>query len=300
MDGIVATTTWNSIDLIRPFLGHYRRLGFGRALVMDYASDDGTRDVLEADEWRDFVTIVPFPGLASLDSSNILLTIAKTDTNAQWCLFCDPDELLRLPDGTRLNDWLAVLPAAAESIVIPRFNMTGALSGARLEATERSHVEALRLRILRRCARVDPHDIDMAALEPPWIFTAILPKVMVRVATALVIGEGDHSARTENDSTWDASEGVRLLHYPIRTFSAFRQKVDLARRDFTANPHLRQAHGWQVRRWINLASAGRLLEEYYRQFIPDEDVGGLIADGTLCRDDSVTVVEPRSRAVDVD
>ncbi len=298
MHGIVATTTWNSIDLIRPFLGHYRRLGFGRVLVMDYDSDDGTRDLLEADEWRDFVTIVPFPGLASLDSSNILLSIAKTDRTAQWCLFCDPDELLRLPDDTRLDDLLSVLPAAAESVVIPRFNMTGPRSRARLEADERSHVEALTLRIIRRYARVGPHDIDMAELEPPWIFTAILPKVLVRVAAALAIGEGDHSARTENNSMWDASDGVRLLHYPVRTFSAFQQKVDLARLGFAANPHLSQAHGWQVRRWINLASAGRLLEEYYRQFIPDEDVGGLIADGTLCLDDSG--VEPRPRVVDVD
>ena len=91
---ILATTTWDSVGLIQPFLNHYRKLGFDRILVMDMGSADGTLEVLASADWRGFVELVPFPGLAGLDSSNLFLSVAKQRFGRGWCLFCDPDELL--------------------------------------------------------------------------------------------------------------------------------------------------------------------------------------------------------------
>ena len=58
---IIATTTGNCIDLVTAFLTHYQRLDIEHALVMDFDSTDGTRDVLTSDAWKPFVTLVPFP-----------------------------------------------------------------------------------------------------------------------------------------------------------------------------------------------------------------------------------------------
>ena len=87
----VVTTTWNSIDHVIPFLKHYRALGIDRMLVMDFASTDGTLDVLTAREWQGFVELAPFPGINGLDSSNLMLSIVKqrsqhdlADGDAQW------------------------------------------------------------------------------------------------------------------------------------------------------------------------------------------------------------------------
>jgi hypothetical protein len=278
----VATTTWNSLDLIGPFLEHYRALGFVRALVMDFDSTDGTRDVLTSAEWRGFVEVVPFPGIARLDSSNILLAISRSRQLSDWCLFCDPDELLVMPDMTLgVLDVEAV--AGARWVAVPRFNMTGPTSLTALGGWHGSHVDALTLRIDRRQPRMPEVERSLPSLDPPWIFSAIHGKVLVRPARTTAIGEGDHVASSPHDGT-PAPGGVYLLHYPFRTYDAFRDKVELARRGFAENPHLSQGYGWQVRRWVDLADAGTLHDEFVQQFIPETRLDTLIADGTIAHE----------------
>ncbi len=284
MPFVLATTTWNSLDLVAIFLDHYRRLGFDHVFVLDFDSSDGTREVLTSTEWHGFITLVPFPGLASLDSSNVLLSIARNACSAaDWCLFCDPDELLVTPSMSSGT----LLPAAADEWVsIPRYNMTGPSSYATLEAPL-AHVHALTLRVMRRCAR-SPEEIRQAALDPPWIFTAIMPKCLVRLGSTLRIGEGDHVAVTMNDRWSVAADGVHLSHYPMRRYQTFRDKVEMARLDFAENPHLSQQHGWQVRRWVQMSDEGTLHAEYLQQFIADDAVERLVADRTLVRDETVS------------
>jgi hypothetical protein len=284
----VGTTTWNSVGLARVFLAHYRRLGVDQVLVMDFDSTDGTRDVLTSAEWRGFVRVVPFPGLASLDSSNVLLSVASQAYRpTDWCLFCDPDELLVTPSMS-IQAALTGECSGAESISIPRFNMTAPVSVAEHSERGLAHTQALTLRIGRRKVRCIEQDIGRDVLDPPWIFTDISPKIFVRLGTAVAVGEGDHSAVTSKNTIAAAPDGVYLLHYPFRHYAPFRDKIEMARLDFAQNPHLSQAHGWQVRRWIRLADSGNLYNEYLQQFIPDEDVQRLLEDGTLILEESVS------------
>ncbi|MFL6180558.1 MAG: glycosyltransferase family 2 protein [Actinomycetes bacterium] len=93
----LVTTTWNSLDHLEIFLDHYRKLGV-RVLAMDFDSTDGTAEVLvlarvggsrragsaSRHRWSRFV--------------NEMLAIAQSSASADdWCLFCDPDELLVTP-----------------------------------------------------------------------------------------------------------------------------------------------------------------------------------------------------------
>lgn len=282
----VATTTWNSIDLVTVFLSHYRRIGFEHVFAMDFDSTDGTRDVLMSPEWRGFVTLVPFPGLALLDSSNILLSVAReTLASTDWCLFCDPDELLVTPS---MMSPVSIVTAdkRAESLSLLRFNMTAPSPLA--ERGELSqHVHGLTLRVARQCARSEA-DRGKSILDPPWIFSAIMPKVFVRLGTTLRIAEGDHGAITSDNRCSSPPFGTHLLHYPFRQYQAFRDKVEMARLGFAANPQLSEEHGWQVRRWVRLADSGTLFDEYLQQFVADKDVGRLVDDGTLVRDDTIS------------
>src|SRR5262245_32152348 len=91
---IVATTCWNAGHLIIDFLRHYETIGAEAILVMDFGSEDHTLDVLNSSEWSNLVVPIPFPGLAAIDSSKILLEFAKEKFPTHWCLFCDPDEFL--------------------------------------------------------------------------------------------------------------------------------------------------------------------------------------------------------------
>lgn len=280
---IIATTTWNSSDLIETFLRHYRKLGFDHILVMDFDSTDGTSEILRSDRHQGFVRMVPFPRLVELDSSRILLAQAKADFGPDTgCLFCDPDELLVLPIGASVSDLLG-LPAASAAI-LPRFNMTGLLSSAHNSPEELSPSGALNLRI-QKPARRDPlEDMRKDILSPPWIYTAIPGKVFARLGATLAIGDGDHTARVSDGPVVPAPAGACLLHFPFRTYQAFEEKITLAASDFASNPQLAETYGWQIRRWLRIAQSGKLHDEYLEQFVPDERVDQLLAEGTLVLD----------------
>jgi hypothetical protein len=299
VNAVVATTTWNSVDLVCTFLEHYRQLGVERVFVMDFDSTDGTRDVLLSEAWKPFVTLVPFPGIAGLDSSNVLLSVAKRSCGPDhWCLFCDPDELLVTPSMSITGCGLAeVVAGRVGSLSIPRFNVTAALSVAQSAPHRLSPADALNLRIDRRHDRLIEADVLKDVLEPPWIYTAIPGKVFVAVANSVAIGDGDHVAKTEGGVA-ETPGGVYLLHYPFRSFQQFAAKIEMATLDFAANRDLQPAYGWQLRRWIVLARDGKLYEEYLSQFIPDYDIERLLFDGTLAREWSVaTRHRPRCRDV---
>jgi glycosyl transferase family 2 len=284
MNAIIATTTCNCVDLITTFLMHYRRLGFRHLLVMDFDSVDGTREVLTSHEWQTFVTVAPFPGLANLDSSNVLLTIAtQAFAPDYWCLFCDPDELLVTPSMSVVDTGFLGSIGESDALTVPRFNVTAERSIARFDQERLTPVDALTLRIDRRQERsIEPH-LLASTLVPPWIFTAIPGKTFVAIETAINIGDGDHTARTLKQAV-SCPFGHYLLHYPFRSFKSFAAKIELAARDFAANPALPLSYGWQLRRWVELAKRGQLLQEYLDQFVPDENVARLLEDGTLARE----------------
>jgi len=287
MATIVATTTWNSIDHAEIFLAHYRKLGAGRVLVMDYDSTDGTAEMVGSCEWQDFVTSVPFPGLAGLDSSNEMLGIAAATGSDDWCLFCDPDELLVTP-SMRIDELAAAGEAAGTDwFSIPRFNVTAPRSHAKTAPERLTALDGLDLRIDRRVTRAGAAEIPKMELVPPWIYTAVLGKVFVRVGATYAIGEGDHSAKGKRNGGAEAPAGAYLLHYPFRRYETFAEKIARARLGFEKNPHLSEGHGWQLRRWIRMAQEGTLRAEYDAQFVDDEEVARRLADGTLCRDSNI-------------
>jgi len=250
--------------------------------VMDFNSVDGTRELLTSDEWSSFVVVEPFPGIAGLDSSDLLLASAKRSFSGDcWCLFCDPDEFLITPSMTIAD--LSAHVKRGDSSVLPRFNVTAERSIAQFDQDRLTAEDALTLRIDRQHQRkITPRTL-MEPLDPPWIFTAIPGKTLVSIGAAIAIGDGDHTATTTG-STVPAPDGVYLLHYPFRSFRSFATKIELAEGDFAANRDLPLTYGWQLRRWIELARRGQLFEEYLSQFVADEDVERLLLDGTLVRE----------------
>jgi len=282
---IIATTTWNSSDVIETFLQHYRKLGFDQILVMDFDSTDGTNEILRSDRYHGFVRTIPFPGFVERDSSRIFLEQAKNQFNPDTgCLFCDPDELLVLPGGMGISD---LITAAASAIILPRFNMTGRLSSIRNSDQQNFPLEILNLRIQKPSRRKSLEDMRKDVLVPPWIYTAIPGKVFARLGPTLSIGDGDHTAVVSDNRVIPACQGAYLMHFPFRSYKAFEEKMRLAASDFGSNPQLAETYGWQIRRWLRIAKSGTLYDEYLQQFVPDGQVDQLIEEGTLVLDNSV-------------
>jgi hypothetical protein len=278
------------MDVVSTFITHCQKLGFERLLVMDFQSRDGTLEILTDEQRRGFVDLVPFPGLAGLDSSNVLLSRARERyPPGAWCLFCDPDELLVLPGMSVKTAIPDALSPGAVACELPRFNVTAPHSIASVSEARLTPLDALTLRIERRHERQPDRDLNKDVLVPPWIFTAIGGKVLVHLAHAVEISDGDHHARTTGGRLSTCPPEMYLLHYPFRSFSEFCRKIEQARADFATNPQLPQSYGWHLRRWIEIADAGQLRREYLDQFIADDDVDALIHSGAIAVDRSVSL-----------
>jgi hypothetical protein len=280
---IVATTTWNTGAMVDDFVDHYRRLGATAVLLMDFGSVDGTRE--RAAAWGDFVEVFDLPSLAGKDSSNALLAEAKRRYPKEWwCLFCDPDEFLVTPQ-MRIDEASERSPADAAIIIVERRNVTGSRSMATAQAD--LSLYGLTLRIDGRHERTNEEMLDHESrLEPPWIYTAVPGKVLVRLGTADSIGDGDHVASTAGATVTVPPSDVYLLHYPFQGYREFAAKVELARRDFEANEYP-VGFGWQYRRWLRCREQHRLAREYLEQFVPDDRVPQLIAEGVITEDTTV-------------
>jgi len=278
---VVATTTWNTGATVDDFFDHYRRLGAAAVLLMDFGSIDGTRERIAA--WGDFAEVFDLPSLAGKDSSNALLAEAKRRYPEDWwCLFCDPDEFLVTP-RMQIDDVSATAPADAGTILVERRNVTGPRSIATAQA-DLSPLGGLTLRIDGRHGRTNEDMlVHERRLDPPWIYTAVFGKVLVRLGAADSIGDGDHVASTAAASVTAPPSDAYLLHYPFRGYREFAAKVELARRDFEVNQYP-VGFGWQYRRWLRCLDQHRLAREYLEQFVPDERVPQLIADGVLTED----------------
>jgi hypothetical protein len=301
----VATTTWNSADLIDGFLAHYERLGASVIFVTDLGSTDGTLEILDSPRWQGTVHRHLPESPLEADSLSDLLEVARSTLGDAWCLFCDPDEFLVTP-AMSLYD---TCTEDAACVIVPERNMTARRSAAEGTGEELSPFEALTLRIDRRHRRSRAEKLTQEPLAPPWIFTDHPGKVVVRLPRVLSISAGAHFADTAEGPprkilmARSSPTGCCLLHYPMRTYEAFRRKIDMAELHIgvyygEAGPPRKKGgvprHGWTYHRWIGCRDRGELHEEYLAQFVPDEQVADLLADGTLVEDTRVRDFQPQS------
>ena len=119
----------------------------------------------------------------------------------------------------------------------------------------------------------------------PFVFLEVGGHLAVRASAVHEFGMGMHAGTT----TWGRSgtSDLYILHYAIRGYEEFRQKVQNAEKWIRDNPHLPPGWGWHWRRWIHLAKNGRLREDYDQQFVSPERGRELIRDGTCVVDTTV-------------
>ena len=281
MELVVATSSWNTIALLEPFLRHVRRVGAVAAFVMDYGSTDGSAELIRSPEWRDFVHIVPFPGLDAPLTSDATMAMAKERHPDAFCLFCDPDEFI-CSGGESLQSVMEQERWNHHGVIqLPRTNMTG--DSADIPALQDGpFLDYLTLSIKRPHLRRTDEKVT-GDLKSPWIFTAIPNKVAVRLSDCIAMGYGDHHATTTSGKKLRSSLAW-LQHYPIRGWAEFEEKVRniaLHLEQDVDGPDLGPGHCWHWRRWAAQLESGELRAEYERQFVDGDCLREYLADGTL-------------------
>jgi hypothetical protein len=278
---VVATSSWNTITLLEPFLRHMRQVGAVAAYVMDYGSTDGSAELIRSPEWRDFVHIVPFPGLDAPLTSDATMAMAKEQHPDAFCLFCDPDEFVCFGDES-LQSVMEQERWGDHGVVhLARTNMTG--DTADIAALQHGpFLNYLTLSIKRPHVR-GTDEKWTGDLKSPWIFTAVPSKLLVRLSDCIAMGYGDHTATTTSGKKLRSSQAW-LQHYPIRGWAEFEEKVRniaLHLAQDVDGPDLGPGHCWHWRRWAAQLEAGELRAEYERQFVGGDRLREYLADGTL-------------------
>lgn len=265
---------YNVADLATEFCRYHLGLGADKIFVADYGSDDGTRERLEPLVREELVRIVPLPThhFANYDPSNAILGTIRQENAADWVSFLDPDEFLAGP--ANLKALLAEECAReVDAIQVPRYNLTGV--GPLAE--DAHYLEHLTLKIVATDARVaDPS----APLSSPWIFSRLPPKVMIRAQSSLTTTTGDHNVVGATQPLKENS-ALEILHLPLRGYAAFQEKIERGIGYFAKNPELHPNIGWHWRRWIELFQAGRLREEYERQFPESSAAAAFLREGRV-------------------
>lgn len=280
---VVLSTTWNAEDIIAKFLRHYLKLGASGIIVTDYGSTDSTLEILRSVEWKSFVRVLQLEQLKGQDTSNDMLRIAKWEGRSRWALFCDPDEFLITPN-MKLDDLVSEAEQNnTEALLIKRFNMTALKSKSQAVAQGEDLFDVFSIRISRQYSRSPAERSGAVPLSCPWIFSEIGPKTFCNLSATTAVPPGNHYAVTVHNRSASASSEIQLLHFPFRTFEQFGNKLKLAVQDFAVNDYPGD-NSWQYKLWFQCVKNDSVREEYTDQFVNDDSLPRLIADGSVCEE----------------
>lgn len=268
-------------DILEDYIRWHLDLGIDFILALAHDSSDNTPEVLDyfARQGKLKWFPMPFQNYATYRPADAQAQMARDEYGADWIIMTDVDEFL-CPVGDSLR---AILKRAetenVTSLSVPCFNMTGPLSAGK-RATEN-----LTLRIDRpSTTTVEQRVFDN--LPEHYIFIQHPPKTIVRAASFAEYGPGTHEVKTAGGRSIETSE-FRILHYPIRGFDKFEQKVKNVKTFFENNDHYEDWWGWHWRRWMRFNEAGRLREEYENQFVSAARAEELISQGTCSIDRTI-------------
>jgi hypothetical protein len=278
---ILITMPYDQADIVEDFLDWHLELGVDLILALDGGSTDGTRDVLEryASTTRVVWFSLPERDMSKYSVADELAAMARDRYEADWIIYSDVDEFI-CTHGKDLRSVLADSDRDGITLLdLPRRTMTGPPIPANRRATE-----VLTLRIDRT---VVPTGEQMLSgdLPVPFAFVEVGGHIAVRAAAIGSFAMGMHAAAV----TWgtSATSDLYILHYAIRGYEDFRQKVRNTEKWLEDNPHLPLGWGWHWRRWIQLEKAGRLREDYDCQFVSPSRATELVADGTCAVDTTI-------------
>lgn len=272
---------YDQADTVEDFLDWHLDSGVDLILALDGGSTDGTRDVLERYARTNRVVWFALPerNMTKYSIADELAAMARDRYDADWIIYCDVDEFV-CTHGKDLRTVLAQCDREGITVLdLPRRTMTGPPIPAGRRATE-----VLTLRIDRTVVPTAEQQIS-GDLPVPYAFVEVGGHVAIRAAAIGAFAVGMHSA-TVNWGT-SATSDLYILHYAIRGYEELRQKVRNAEKWLEDNPHLPLGWGWHWRRWIQLEKAGRLQEDYDRQFVSAARATELVADGTCAVDSTI-------------
>lgn len=273
-------------DIVGANIEFHLRQGVDHFVVTDNLSVDRTAEVLTSYLNRGLVTLIfePTDDYSQSQWVTRMARLAATELAADWVVNSDADEFwMPIDEKLTLKSALAVVDKSTLAIEVPRFNCPPiGLEDAGSFASRMVYREMKSFNLLG---------------------DALPPKVCHRALADVDIGQGNHSI-SRGGKILTAEEGpMRILHYPLRSYKQFENKIVKGGAACARNTTLPQSAGHV---WRSLYSywqeRGELLEVYRRNVASPEGIQDRLKRADLVHDDRVAQVlsKPLRQEIDND
>ena len=265
-------------ELIEGQIAHLVAAGVTKFVVCDVASSDGTREILQRYQGRDFrIVDVARDELQEMWRQRMADTINGLD--ADWVLPIDADEF-PLPQGGDIRPLLA--GSDADVLFLRRYNVVVGEDGFHMplpcSTGSYGNVDLF--------AKTVPDFRDRLAADPAlaWIRFVPKPKIAVRPGVVMSVRDAVHDIvpHPGQSPVRKVADNIILAHVALSSYPRFARKVENIREIFRIyESTLDPAFGWHWKRWLDLADRGELETEFANSRLDAGEIARLRADGII-------------------
>jgi len=247
-------------DIVRENLDFHLSQGVDRVIVTDNGSEDGTVEILREYEERGVVRLVLEPA-DDYSQGRWVTRMARlaAGEGADWVINNDADEFWWPRSGTLRSTFEGLGPDVG-ILVAHRANF------APRPEDGRPFWERMTLR-------------ERESLNP--LGKPLPPKVAHRADPAVTVVQGNHRIDGVELGERVDDGSIEILHYPMRTYAQFENKIVKGGRAYARNRELPDRTGRTWRRLYERWEAGELRDYYEGQLAAEEGDDELVEDPRL-------------------
>jgi glycosyltransferase involved in cell wall biosynthesis len=249
-------------DIVRENLDFHLSQGVDRVIVTDNGSEDGTVEILREYEERGVVRLVLEPA-DDYSQGRWVTRMARlaAGEGADWVINNDADEFWWPRSGTLRSTFEGLGPDVG-ILVAHRANF------APRPEDGRPFWERMTLR-------------ERESLNP--LGKPLPPKVAHRADPAVTVVQGNHRVEGVELGERVDDGSIEILHYPMRTYAQFENKIVKGGRAYARNRELPDRTGRTWRRLYERWEAGEL-RDYYEGQLASEGSGDELVEDPRLRD----------------
>lgn len=241
-------------DIIQANIDFHLSQGVDMFIVTDNLSTDNTPKILQKYKKRGVLKIIneTTDDYSQYKWVTRMAQMAYTDYNADWIINSDADEFWMPDDDTKnIKQILQKVPETDLACKADRINFLPPTDANK----ESFFVESMLIRERK----------SYNAIGQP-----LPPKVCHRGIKEISIRQGNHHVEKDNKRLIPKSLPITILHYPLRSFSQFENKIKKGGAAYKRNTTLDSSIGSTWRDLYQKYKDGKL-KDYYLEQIPNKE-----------------------------
>jgi hypothetical protein len=253
-------------DIVAANIDYHLARGVDFIIATDNRSIDGTREILESYRAKRLLHLIlePEDNYAQHRWVTRMARLACAEFRADWVINNDADEFWWPETAPDLKQVLGPLPAQAQAARAERHNFV-----PRPQTSGADFVQTMTVREAR----------SVNALGEP-----LPPKVCHRARDDIEVAQGNHAVRAGGVALEAVPAPLSILHFPLRTYAQFANKIALGGAAYERNPALADQGGTWRMLYAKL-QRGELERWYGEQELDEAEIARRLAGGRLVCDE---------------